>query len=364
MESETLSKLLRSSRLTLFAVVGVTLGACGDSPSDTEAIVCDLDTGLLLSSLAPNAIPALNRPEMVLPDDEGADYLFDTDRILGVVVDGEARAYPHNVLWHHEIVNDRIGETDVSVTFCPLTGSGLAFSPEFDGRFLDLGVSGFLFANNLVMYDRLTGEVYGPQLGIEGACEGFRGGTLALQPVQEMSWGRWKELHPETRVVSSDLGFSRNYRFYPYGNYDDPDNTELIAPMIVDRSRPLKERVLAIREGSGGKGYPFGELRALGAQAVINEVVANVPTVVFFESRDGEAALAFDARIDGGVLTFSTDPSGQWVDGETGSSWAFNGVATSGPLEGRRLRTREDAYTLFWFAWKHFQPKGLHFTAS
>jgi hypothetical protein len=177
-------------------------------------------------------------------------------------------------------------------------------------------------------------------------------------PVQEMSWGRWKEMYPDTKVVSGELGFSRNYRFYPYGGYDAINNSELLFPMSVDESRPLKERVLAIRSGSGGRGYPFGELAAMGDQVALNELVGGVPTAVFYESTNGQAALAFDARVDGQTLTFDVGGPGSWVDAETQSTWSLDGTATGGPLAGSRLETRSDAYTLFWFAWRHFQPDG------
>jgi len=178
-----------------------------------------------------------------------------------------------------------------------------------------------------------------------------------------MSWGRWKELHPDTKVVSGDLGFARNYRAYPYGNYDDLNSTDLLFGMTVDRSRPIKERVLAIRSGDAGRGYPYGELAAIGPTSVVNEIVSGIPTVVFYESTDGQAALAFDARVNGQLLTFEVDSSGTWVDLETGSTWQFDGTAKGGPLAGERLRTREDAYTVFWFAWRHFQPNGQMFSA-
>lgn len=349
--------------LGMALVVGLS-GACvSDSPLGQNGdLLCDLDDRLLVSSLPPDAIRALTRPTMVAPDDPGASFLFDTDRVLGVYMNGEARAYPHNILWRHEIVNDQIGDDWVSVTFCPLTGSGLGFDPILAGSRLDLGVSGLLFANNLVIYDRLSTEVYGPQLGVEATCDGFTGQALALAPVQEMSWGRWRELHPNTTVVSSNTASGLNYRTYPYGPYDQLFNDDLLFPMSVDDSRPIKERVLAIRVAQGGRGYPFGELAELGEVAALNEVVGGVPTAVFYEAQDGQAALAFDARVNGQTLTFDADVTGGvWIDQETGSTWTFDGTATAGPLLGERLVTRSDAYTLFWFAWRHFQPGGATF---
>ena len=83
--------------------------------------------------------------------------------MLGLVVDGIARAYPENILWWHEIINDEIGRYPVSVTLCPLTGTGLAFRTANGGQF-SLGVSGGLFNSNLVMYDRRDNETLYPQM--------------------------------------------------------------------------------------------------------------------------------------------------------------------------------------------------------
>jgi len=208
------------------------------------------------------------------------------------------------------------------------------------------------------MFDRVSGNLYGPQLGVGGKCGNFTDVSLELMPVQEMSWGRWKALHPNTKVVGDDQGFTRDYQRYPYGDYDRLDDDDLLFPMAVDESRPIKERVLAIRDGDAGRGYPFGELAANGSVVALNEVVAGIPTAIFYELMDGQTAIAFDARVNGQTLTFTADPGGFWTDQETGSTWDIGGAATAGPLEGERLTTRADAYVLFWFAWRHFQPNG------
>lgn len=348
----------------LLAVCLSALAGCGDeTPTSTiGGTVCALNPDLLVVGAARGAIPALTEPGMVSPDHPDAAYLVDSDRVLGVFMNGEARAYPHNILWHHEIVNDRMGDDWISVTFCPLTGSGLAFDPQVGATRLDLGVSGLLYANNLVLTDGVSGQAYGPQLAVSGSCGDFRGQTLDLLPVQEMSWGRWKALHPTTTVVTDEQVHGRNYRQYPYGSYNEITSNELLWPMPVDRTRLIKERVLAIRDGSGGRGFPYGELAALGDVAVVNETIGGIPTVVLYDASDGETALAFDARVRGQTLTFEA-ASGAWTDAETGSTWAVDGQATDGPLAGTRLQTRADAYTLFWFAWRLFQPAGRMFAA-
>lgn len=358
---------------TIAALMGsVLLVDCmGESPSglDSERTFesgrCSLDAAYIMGVVPPGFIPALTLPIMVGADApptsaETAGYLSDSDRVLGIVLNGEARAYPHKILKQHEIVNDRVGDTWVSVTYCPLTGSGLVFDPHIDGQRLDLGVSGLLFANNLVMYDRASGAIYGPQLSVEGRCDVFRGESLAVFPVQEMSWGRWKHFHPDTKVIGVRAQDDR-YLEDPYRGYDDIDNYDIWYPGPVDTSRPPKERVLAVRVGDGGRGYPFGELAALGETSVVNEVVGEIPTVILYEAAFGENAVAFDARVDGEALEWEVAGIGIWADVQTGSRWTIEGVAFDGPLKGTVLEPRADAYVAFWFAWRHFQPEGTPF---
>ena len=134
----------------------------------------------LHSVLPPDAIPALTDPEMVRRDQ--VDFLSNRDLVFGLVINGEARAYPHNIGWWHEIVNDKVGGHPVSVTFCPLTGTGLVFDGETaSGGRLELGVSGMLYNTNLVMFDRDNLSLY-PQIYAASVSGVSWGETLTLMP--------------------------------------------------------------------------------------------------------------------------------------------------------------------------------------
>jgi hypothetical protein len=78
-----------------------------------------------------DGILALTNP--VFSGSSFVEYLRSDDLILGVVINGAARAYPHNIGWWHEIVNDKIGNQAISVTFCPLNGTGLVFNTTGEG---------------------------------------------------------------------------------------------------------------------------------------------------------------------------------------------------------------------------------------
>ena len=95
-------------------------------------------------------IPSLNQPRFVDPDSPETFYIRPDDLVLGVVINGEAKAYPHNIGWHHEIMNDEVGGHRIVVSLCPLTGTGMVFDGEQEnGNLVAKGVSGLLFNNNL-----------------------------------------------------------------------------------------------------------------------------------------------------------------------------------------------------------------------
>ncbi len=84
------------------------------------------------------------------------DNLTDTDPVIGLIINGKARAYPLRILTWHEIVNDELGGVPVTVTYCPLCNSSIAFDRRLDGRILDFWTTGKLRRSDMVMYDRQT----------------------------------------------------------------------------------------------------------------------------------------------------------------------------------------------------------------
>ncbi|MBI4502047.1 MAG: DUF3179 domain-containing protein [Gemmatimonadetes bacterium] len=302
-----------------------------------------------------DGIPALNRPHVV--EAAAATFLRDEDRVLGFEVDGTARAYPLIVLWWHEAVNDTLGGTPVLVTYCPLTGSGLAFDPRIDGPPRSFGISGLLFENNMILFDRETNSLWN-QLLLGAQCGPARGTELKRVPVVETTWGQWRAWHPQTTTVSTSTGHNRPYGEYPYGDYAQPNNEFRLFPgSPYSGAREPKELVLGVQDGAVSAAYPLEALRLRGLTVALNDTLNDRPIVVTYGAVH-RSAWAFDRRLDDRTLTFSVPdpPSALLVDAETGSSWDLAGRAVSGPLQGRRLRPVADAYTLFWFAWSIFHP--------
>jgi len=356
------------TRPRLLAVLsGLTfLSACGEGTGLDQPIVsgeeqCTIDPALLLDAgVGRNGIPSLQNPTFVSPDHEDAQYLRPDDRVIGVTLGDRVLAVPHNILWWHEILNIDVPEGQFAITYCPLTGTALAFDRQpVSGA--ELGVSGLLFMNNLVMFDRSsTLETLFPQIMGEGVCGLRKREALPRLAVSEMRWDAWLERHPDTEVVSDETGFSRDYQVYPYGSYEDLSEPPLM-PQTFDRSRPPKERLMGV-EGPEGSfvAYPFIELQELGKRAVLNVTIDGAPLAIVWDA-EAESAVVFSripvspiGEVDQPVtLAFEGD---QMVDLETGDEWSLTGGALSGRLQGFHLELHPRAMVAFWFAWISFHP--------
>ena len=219
-----------------------------------------IDVGKILSGgPGKDGIPAINNPVFVTQDK--ADFIKDSDRVLAVEIDGVAKAYPINILNWHEIVNDRIGGNNFAVTFCPLCGTGAVFSADVAGNRSRFGVSGLLYNSDVLLYDDVTESLFSQILSkaVSGPLVGEKLEALAST---HTTWGGWKEQHPNTLVLSTDTGYSRDYTKNPYAGYGAsralyfPAHSKSIN---ADRFHP-KETVIGLVDGDRIKAYPFSEL--------------------------------------------------------------------------------------------------------
>jgi len=349
----------RSFVLELLSVLALPLllvGCDAGSPrggggSDFTTNNCTIPTDRLQQGCpGADCIPSIDN---VTPDDRRlvaageVEGLTDTSRVIGVRLGDQTVAVPHSILWTHEVVNfDGWDGRSVAVTYCPLTGSSLGFDRgAINGA--ELGVSGLLFDNNLVMYDRRDEESLWPQMNRQANCGASVGTTLDMVPVVEMRWPEWAALHPDTKVLTDGRGFSRRY---PYGDYEALNDPPFNG-MSFDERRPPKERVLGIPAGDdGGVAVPFRALDAEGAVRVVSVAAGGTQKTVFWD-REAEAAAAFETTDN-----FSVQ-DGRIVDDATGSTWTVTGIAVDGPRQGERLAPVNEAYVAFWFAWAAFQPE-------
>ena len=318
---------------------------------------------------APDGIPSIDEPKFTSIADAN---LNDKELVIGVVIDGIARAYPYSILNWHEIVNDEFNGKRYAITYCPLTASGILFNVKEINN-AELGTSGNLYQNNLVFYDRITKSYYSQMYGkgITGANLGVdvpKGSTI------ETTWKAWKQLYPSSQVLTRDTGYTRNYDSYPYGTYYTDSSiyfpTRFNSSDKVDSLYHRKEISMVIQDGFNAFVAPFSEL---GKSKVVNENIFNKSTVIFFNS-DERLALAYNAEVDGTSTTFEVASGESYTNDEThgfdvysdtfsGSTWNILGEAIDGEHKGEVLE-QIPTYNAFWFAAITFFPNATLYSSE
>ncbi|MGL6260301.1 DUF3179 domain-containing protein [Vibrio sp. WXL210] len=206
-----------------------------------------------------DGIPALLEPKFQAGT--SANFLSDSDIVLGIHLDGVSKAYPIAILNWHEIVNDRIGDRDFIVSYCPLCGSGMAFQTNDGQQIMTFGVSGLLYNSDVLMYDHQSESLWSQIRG--AAVSGERSGqTLVQLPLKLTRWQQWLSDHPDTQVLSTDTGYSRDYQRDPYAGYSDSPFLYFPVAQQAPSTYSTKETVLGFHHDGFSVAFPFSELRA------------------------------------------------------------------------------------------------------
>jgi len=202
-----------------------------------------------------DGIPAVDVPRFTAVGSVG--FLQDREPVIELVVDGDARAYPIQILIWHEIVNDAVGGVPVAVTFCPLCNTALVFDRRLGGTTLDFGTTGNLRNSDLVMYDRQT-ESWWQQFGGRALVGKLVGRRLDRVPSRIVAWADFRRTHPSGQVLSRETGHTRPYGRNPYVGYDSVGSPPFFPTKNSgdDRLRP-KERVVFVERGDEAVAVPF-----------------------------------------------------------------------------------------------------------
>lgn len=348
----------RSPSPTASGPTSATVGPPQDSPVEQERTTRRLDAGELLLAADDDAIPALFLDDTVFVDVTAGNQEWRADdRVIGVEINGDARAYPVRLMSLHEIANDTIGGRPVAVTWCPLCFTAIVFDRVVEGlgapRELTFGVSGFLYRNNLVMYDHQTNTLWSQVLG-EALRGAQRGTQLNFYGSSLSTWSEWQAAYPETRIVSAEsLSLRADEIVDPYAGYYSSGAAGFDTGAERDSTLPAKQLVAGLVLGGDARAY---DLATLADQTVVNDTVADTPVAVLYD-RAFSTAHTYRRTLDNQTVTFDAATPGTVVDRETGSQWDIrSGEAVSGPLAGQRL-DRLSAPLVFWFAWTDIYPQ-------
>ena len=320
---------------------------------------CDLNFDFLAEGTQLRVgVDALQDPVFVSTDETTEfQYLADEDRVVGLIIDGQAYAVPHNILWYHEVVNLDALDWSLAVTYSPLTGSSIAFDRTPIER-SPLAVTDLFYQNNAIMGDDRQEISLWPQMLAEARCGPRTGESLPQVAAWEFTWASWKQLHSQTVVLSATTGYIREYATNPYAAYETEAQFYFQGEMPpLDPRRSTKERVLGLpsTEGDPGVAFPFATLQAAdGAWAAVESEYRGAPVVMLW-SDEARGGMAYRPLSDDQPLSFQVTEDGI-VDDETGSVWDVMGRAVEGPLAGSALTPVYEAHVAFWGAWAAFHP--------
>ncbi len=234
---------------------------------------------------AKDGIPAIDAPVFITA--KQADFLSDDSRVLALEINGIAKAYPVNILNYHEIVNDTFANTlhktkAVVITYCPLCGSGVAYSASLNGHNTSFGVSGLLYNSDVLLYDRESNSLWSQLLSkaISGPMKGYE---LEMLPLNHTTWKAWKNEHHDTLVLSEKTGYQRNYSQTPYGDYDKSKSLYFPVSQLNSDYHP-KEYVLGLKISGKTKAYPFAELAKV--ESPYKDIFSGKELTIIFDAKN------------------------------------------------------------------------------
>jgi hypothetical protein len=335
------------------------------------SLVFLLVDGVLVMGLAANAFFAI--PYVVFPTVRRAPRWIEAQQlhealppdapVLGLEVNGDARAFPLDWIVRSHVVHTVVGGEPVAMTYCGLSHLGKAFRAELDAKPMQLVVITQL-ENNLVLYDTVSKHLIQQIAG--QLSDGKEAGTrLDEYPTRIMPWSAWRALYPATRVFYNPPGgvLDRLVRGMVGGmlrRHFDPATKTPIFPTIgrFDERLHPKSEVIGVSQQGIQKAYA---LEALRSRQVVNDQVGDLPLVLVCDpTRD--IVEVFERAIQERQLTFALVPSAAeftFQDAQTGSGWNLKGEAISGPAQGQRLKSVPHASRVLWMIWYNFYPDTL-----
>lgn len=271
------------------------------------------------------------------PGDE-APFMRPSDWIVGLVVNGQARAYPGWVMDNYHVVNDTLGGTQVAVMHCEICCSNAVHLAQRDGKRITFGTEG-LYGGTMAVYDIDTKSIWSHGMGTAITGE-LKGTTLPLIQSFQASWAEWCALYPDTTVMRYPYpevhpdgrhGHGSQDTFAKPGMYEEPVSTMIHGN---DERLPEHEMVISLHREAGQAALPLREIARAGG--VYTAELAGDAIVTFSAGAESALTGSFIPVLNGSPMSF-TQRDGVIVDHATDSVWRVDGLAIEGPLKGKQL---------------------------
>jgi hypothetical protein len=267
----------------------------------------------LVTALPKDSLPKWDSPPLV-PTDAISEqirfgrkkYLVSTDRVVGVIVNGQSRTYPISLLTVHEVINDTLAGVPIAVTYHPWCDSVVVFERTLNGESIELAPSGLILDSNLVLFDRrpdaaneslfrqLSGEaIAGPAVEL--------GESLNILPATLTTWGDWRTTHPETSVIGWDELLVKRYEgSSPDQYFRSPELAFPVDPLPPAGALKLKDRVIVVIADGERRVYPLPLLeQKIGEDNIFRDEFGSTALVIRYDPLHQFAVLEAPAPIVG-----------------------------------------------------------------
>lgn len=212
-----------------------------------------------------DGIPSIDDPKFVTIAKAG--QFSDREPVIGLEINGDARAYPLSVLMWHEIANDIVGGKPVTITYCPLCNAAIVFDATIEGKRHTFGTTGRLRNSDLLMYDRVK-ESWWQQFSGEAVIGDYKGKLLRIVPSRLESFANFKKRFPNGKVLVPNNAGVRNYGRNPYVSYDNSGNSPFLYRGSLPKKIEAMARVIVVRDVDGPIILSMKMLRDQGKMAI------------------------------------------------------------------------------------------------
>jgi hypothetical protein len=276
------------------------------SGSDFALDQASVPDDLLVRAMARDGVRVLTEPATMTPaevdrwnEEKRGKLLVPDDRVIGVALGREARAYPLRLMRWHEVVNDVVDGESIAVTYSPLCDSVAVFSRACQGEIIDLGVSGYLYNSNTLLYDRRREPAASPlwtQLDgeIVAASNADSASPLALRRAALATWSQWRERYPETRVMKPEPDLKRLYKRDPYHSYFGSDLLHFpVRPLPPEAAPHLKDRLVVLTVDDRDHVLTLHELASIAGseRGKLETEIGGLPVRIDFDVVAGTAVV-------------------------------------------------------------------------
>jgi len=261
----------------------------------------------------------------------------DTARlVVGIEVDGQARAFPIQFIGYHHQVRDTVAGKPVMVSYCTVCRTGRVFSPVVDGHSETFRLVGMDHFN--AMFEDASTHSWWRQANGEAIAGPSKGKSLTEIPSRQVTLAEWLREHPSSLIMQADARLKDNYsKDFDYET--GKSRKSLTGTDTV--SWHDKAWVVGITVNGQSKAYDWNRLRR---ERVVNDVIGGQPIVLALAS-DTTSFAAFVRPNPGANFIVRNDSLVAGV-----ASYAFNGRGANGALEP------VNASQEFWHSWRTFQP--------